>query len=115
MKFRVGFGKKAGVWSLYQEQSNGMGAFGTVDASDNIDLWMAVGDRAEASTLDAREAVGTPARTAYAQSTGLAHIIAKPNLGVLGISLIGSGVGPGCGSQVIVNDSALYFKGNINN
>ena len=114
-QIRVAFGKKDGTWSLFQEQANGIGSFGTVDSSDNIELWFVVGDRKASATQDALEAAGSSARTAYSTSSGVAHILAKPNQGFMGISLVGSGVGPGCGSQILINDNALYFKGNINN
>jgi hypothetical protein len=117
-KGKYAYGYKNGLWSLFQQETIG-GIFGTSDSKDNVDLWYALGDSNRDADEQAQEdaAVGNATLQAglYPMSTTIANIISRPEEGVVGISMVGAGVGPGCGSSLIMNNKSAYFKGNINN
>ena len=110
----LAFGYANGTWSLYEETPQQGGYFGTIDSDDNIELWLSLGDPKRDSAQDGVESATADPKKVYAASTHISQIISKPKLGLIGMSVMGSGIGPGCGAQLLMNASTLYFRGNVN-
>ncbi|MCA2961098.1 MAG: hypothetical protein IOD12_12665 [Silvanigrellales bacterium] len=112
MVFKTGFGFKDGTWSLVEDIARGMNLSGTVDADENMNIWFSLGDRKATKNGPSAEPAGAT-KNPYPQSSSVMNIIARPKQNLLGISV--GGGDNGCGVRVLMNDTALYFKGNVNN
>ncbi len=110
-----GFDSSTGTWYLYSLSSNHIGTFGSTDQNDNVEMWFSIGDTSYATDQGQAAAENISGDKIYGGSTGIVQIISKPSLGLVGLSQVGTGIGPGCGSQLLMNSSTLYFVGNVNN
>ncbi len=110
----TGYGYKDGTWSLYQLGAQAIGMFGTADQHDAINMWFRIGSNSpsQLSTQAAGEVAGS---AFYNGSTGIVQIISNPQTGLVGLTQVGSGIGPGCGARLLMNGTSLYFDGNVNN
>lgn len=106
----TGYGFKDGKWYLYMLQSNSIAMFGSSDKEDSIDMWFTIGG----TDPSANTANITSETSNYAGSTAVVHIISNPKNGLVGLSQVGVGVGPACGAQILMNNSTLFFSGNLN-
>jgi len=109
-----GFDSSTGTWYLYDLSSNHIGMFGSSDQNDNINMWFSIGDTSYATDQGQDADEKSKGSSIYGGSTGIVQIISKPSLGLVGLTQVGVGIGPGCGAQLLMNSSTLYFVGNVN-
>ena len=109
-----GFDAATGTWYLYALSDSHIGTFGSVDQANNINLWFSIGDTSAKGDKGQDAAEKASGTAIYGGSTGIVQIISKPSLGLVGLTQVGTGIGPGCGAQLLMNSSTLYFAGNVN-
>ena len=110
-----GFNATTGTWYLYSLGAQHIGMYGSADQDDNISMWFNIGDTSYATDQGQDAAEKTQGTAIYGGSTGIVQILSKPSLGLIGLAQVGVGIGPGCGAQLLMNSSTLYFVGNVNN
>lgn len=110
-----GFDEASGTWYLYSLGAQHIGMYGSADQNDNIQMWFNIGDTSFATDQGQDATEKTKGSSIYGGSTGIVQILSKPSQGLIGLSQVGVGIGPGCGAQLLMNSATLYFEGNVNN
>ncbi|NRA68151.1 MAG: hypothetical protein HRU19_26950 [Pseudobacteriovorax sp.] len=107
------FGKSGSVWSLVFDNDAGRTSIGTLSEDGSIDLWFGYGNRTVDGPED--EVVDDSTDTPYIFDGGatIANIKVLPDQGLVAMAVVGE-YGGECGTRMVMNQSALYLKADIN-